>query len=146
MSSFLRHDDLKEMLDSNKDSLKLEAMKRIVAVSRNNVYSGMEPICRCGCMSREGVRHVLNVKQQMSFWIRQLQVCSLYWWLSSYNTPTVLGFMTTLGAGTARVFVPKPHAHLHIHHPCRTEKVKGEGPCRLADLCVSVSSADDRQR
>ncbi|MEQ2228434.1 hypothetical protein ILYODFUR_008762, partial [Ilyodon furcidens] len=27
----LRHDDLKEMLDSNKDSLKLEAMKRIVA-------------------------------------------------------------------------------------------------------------------
>lgn len=27
-----RHDDLKEMLDSNKDSLKLEAMKRIVAV------------------------------------------------------------------------------------------------------------------
>lgn len=32
-----RHDDLKEMLDSNKDSLKLEAMKRIVAVSMNNV-------------------------------------------------------------------------------------------------------------
>lgn len=30
---FFRHDDLKEMLDSNKDSLKLEAMKRIVAVS-----------------------------------------------------------------------------------------------------------------
>jgi hypothetical protein len=29
-----RHDDLKEMLDTNKDSLKLEAMKRIVAVSR----------------------------------------------------------------------------------------------------------------
>ncbi|XP_041964658.1 AP-3 complex subunit beta-2 isoform X4 [Alosa sapidissima] len=28
----LRHDDLKEMLDSNKDSLKLEAMKRIVAM------------------------------------------------------------------------------------------------------------------
>lgn len=27
-----RHDDLKEMLDTNKDSLKLEAMKRIVAV------------------------------------------------------------------------------------------------------------------
>lgn len=34
-----RHDDLKEMLDSNKDSLKLEAMKRIVAVSTNYVYS-----------------------------------------------------------------------------------------------------------
>lgn len=32
-SLFCRHDDLKEMLDSNKDSLKLEAMKRIVAVS-----------------------------------------------------------------------------------------------------------------
>lgn len=30
-----RHDDLKEMLDSNKDSLKLEAMKRIVAVSNS---------------------------------------------------------------------------------------------------------------
>ncbi|XP_051898504.1 AP-3 complex subunit beta-2 isoform X2 [Pristis pectinata] len=28
----VRHDDLKEMLDSNKDSLKLEAMKRIVAM------------------------------------------------------------------------------------------------------------------
>lgn len=27
-----RHDDLKEMLDSNKDSLKLEAMKRIIGV------------------------------------------------------------------------------------------------------------------
>ena len=27
-----RHDDLKAMLDTNKDSLKLEAMKRIVAV------------------------------------------------------------------------------------------------------------------
>lgn len=33
LSLFCRHDDLKEMLDSNKDSLKLEAMKRIVAVS-----------------------------------------------------------------------------------------------------------------
>ncbi|MBZ3880042.1 AP-3 complex subunit beta-2 [Sciurus carolinensis] len=30
----LRHDDLKEMLDTNKDSLKLEAMKRIVAVKK----------------------------------------------------------------------------------------------------------------
>lgn len=30
--AWCRHDDLKEMLDSNKDSLKLEAMKRIVAV------------------------------------------------------------------------------------------------------------------
>lgn len=38
MFTSLRHDDLKEMLDSNKDSLKLEAMKRIVAVSINNVY------------------------------------------------------------------------------------------------------------
>lgn len=32
-----RHDDLKEMLDTNKDSLKLEAMKRIVAVSGKGV-------------------------------------------------------------------------------------------------------------
>ncbi|XP_069758881.1 AP-3 complex subunit beta-2 isoform X3 [Narcine bancroftii] len=31
-STPIRHDDLKEMLDSNKDSLKLEAMKRIVAM------------------------------------------------------------------------------------------------------------------
>lgn len=30
---FCRHDDLKEMLDSNKDGLKLEAMKRIIGVS-----------------------------------------------------------------------------------------------------------------
>jgi hypothetical protein len=28
-----RHEDLKQMLDSNKDSLKLEAMKRIIGVS-----------------------------------------------------------------------------------------------------------------
>uniref|UniRef100_A0A8D3E9I8 AP-3 complex subunit beta n=1 Tax=Scophthalmus maximus TaxID=52904 RepID=A0A8D3E9I8_SCOMX len=42
----LRHDDLKEMLDSNKDSLKLEAMKRIVAVSMNDVCSGMPLIGR----------------------------------------------------------------------------------------------------
>ncbi len=34
-----RHDDLKEMLDSNKDSLKLEAMKRIVAVSKPRTFS-----------------------------------------------------------------------------------------------------------
>ncbi|MEQ2303024.1 hypothetical protein AMECASPLE_012521 [Ameca splendens] len=39
-SDYKRHDDLKEMLDSNKDSLKLEAMKRIVAVSVNEVYFG----------------------------------------------------------------------------------------------------------
>lgn len=30
------------MLDSNKDSLKLEAMKRIVAVSTDNVRAGMQ--------------------------------------------------------------------------------------------------------
>lgn len=30
-----RHEDLKEMLDSNKDGLKLEAMKRIIGV---NIY------------------------------------------------------------------------------------------------------------
>ena len=29
---FFRHNDLKQMLDSNKDSLKLEAMKRIIGV------------------------------------------------------------------------------------------------------------------
>lgn len=28
-----RHEDLKTMLDSNKDNLKLEAMKRIIGVS-----------------------------------------------------------------------------------------------------------------
>lgn len=30
---FSRHEDLKQMLDSNKDGLKLEAMKRIIGVS-----------------------------------------------------------------------------------------------------------------
>uniref|UniRef100_A0A8C2K4K1 AP-3 complex subunit beta n=1 Tax=Cyprinus carpio TaxID=7962 RepID=A0A8C2K4K1_CYPCA len=42
-TDYKRHDDLKEMLDSNKDSLKLEAMKRIVAVK---LYS---PLCECVC-------------------------------------------------------------------------------------------------
>jgi hypothetical protein len=32
-----RHEDLKQMLDSNKDSLKLEAMKRIIGVSKLNI-------------------------------------------------------------------------------------------------------------
>lgn len=33
MSSIHRNEDLKEMLESNKESLKLEAMKRVVGVS-----------------------------------------------------------------------------------------------------------------
>lgn len=44
-----RHDDLKEMLDSNKDSLKLEAMKRIVAVSVA-VTDGDNCWFRAGCL------------------------------------------------------------------------------------------------
>uniref|UniRef100_A0A670JR09 AP-3 complex subunit beta n=1 Tax=Podarcis muralis TaxID=64176 RepID=A0A670JR09_PODMU len=41
---FCRHDDLKEMLDSNKDSLKLEAMKRIVAmIARGKNASDLFP-------------------------------------------------------------------------------------------------------
>uniref|UniRef100_A0A6Q2XD81 AP-3 complex subunit beta n=1 Tax=Esox lucius TaxID=8010 RepID=A0A6Q2XD81_ESOLU len=44
VSSFPRHDDLKEMLDSNKDSLKLEAMKRIVAmIARGKNASDLFP-------------------------------------------------------------------------------------------------------
>ncbi|XP_032247733.1 AP-3 complex subunit beta-2 isoform X1 [Phoca vitulina] len=40
----LRHDDLKEMLDTNKDSLKLEAMKRIVAmIARGKNASDLFP-------------------------------------------------------------------------------------------------------
>ncbi|KAL4622779.1 AP-3 complex subunit beta-2-like isoform X3 [Arapaima gigas] len=40
----LRHDDLKEMLDSNKESLKLEAMKRIVAmIARGKNASDLFP-------------------------------------------------------------------------------------------------------
>ncbi|XP_043933750.1 AP-3 complex subunit beta-2 isoform X2 [Protopterus annectens] len=40
----LRHDDLKEMLDGNKDSLKLEAMKRIVAmIARGKNASDLFP-------------------------------------------------------------------------------------------------------
>uniref|UniRef100_A0A8C7SA45 AP-3 complex subunit beta n=1 Tax=Oncorhynchus mykiss TaxID=8022 RepID=A0A8C7SA45_ONCMY len=43
-SSSPRHDDLKEMLDSNKDSLKLEAMKRIVAmIARGKNASDLFP-------------------------------------------------------------------------------------------------------
>lgn len=30
--NYKKHDDLKQMLDSNKDSLKLEAMKRIIGM------------------------------------------------------------------------------------------------------------------
>uniref|UniRef100_A0A3Q4HYP7 Adaptor related protein complex 3 subunit beta 2 n=1 Tax=Neolamprologus brichardi TaxID=32507 RepID=A0A3Q4HYP7_NEOBR len=44
MFSSRRHDDLKEMLDSNKDSLKLEAMKRIVAmIARGKNASDLFP-------------------------------------------------------------------------------------------------------
>jgi len=32
-----RHEDLKQMLDSSKDNLKLEAMKRIIGVSNTAV-------------------------------------------------------------------------------------------------------------
>uniref|UniRef100_A0A8C9FL75 AP-3 complex subunit beta n=1 Tax=Pavo cristatus TaxID=9049 RepID=A0A8C9FL75_PAVCR len=42
--TWCRHDDLKEMLDSNKDSLKLEAMKRIVAmIARGKNASDLFP-------------------------------------------------------------------------------------------------------
>ena len=34
-ADYKRHDDLKQMLDSSKDSLKLEAMKRIIGVITN---------------------------------------------------------------------------------------------------------------
>uniref|UniRef100_A0A8C0RXM8 AP-3 complex subunit beta n=1 Tax=Canis lupus familiaris TaxID=9615 RepID=A0A8C0RXM8_CANLF len=43
-SDYKRHDDLKEMLDTNKDSLKLEAMKRIVAmIARGKNASDLFP-------------------------------------------------------------------------------------------------------
>uniref|UniRef100_A0A9J8AY85 AP-3 complex subunit beta n=1 Tax=Cyprinus carpio carpio TaxID=630221 RepID=A0A9J8AY85_CYPCA len=43
-TDYKRHDDLKEMLDSNKDSLKLEAMKRIVAmIARGKNASDLFP-------------------------------------------------------------------------------------------------------
>ncbi|XP_078473545.1 AP-3 complex subunit beta-2 [Lampetra fluviatilis] len=43
-ADYKKHDDLKEMLDSNKDSLKLEAMKRIVAmVARGKNASELFP-------------------------------------------------------------------------------------------------------
>lgn len=48
-----RHDDLKEMLDSNKDSLKLEAMKRIVAVSGINVDFGILQISKYMCVMQK---------------------------------------------------------------------------------------------
>lgn len=38
-ADYKRHDDLKQMLDSSKDSLKLEAMKRIIGVMQLVVVS-----------------------------------------------------------------------------------------------------------
>lgn len=40
-----RHDDLKEMLDSNKDSLKLEAMKRIIGVKLTHIWADPSIYC-----------------------------------------------------------------------------------------------------
>jgi hypothetical protein len=45
-----RHEDLKQMLDSNKDSLKLEAMKRIIGVSSE---------CKCFCVI---IMHFFTIK------------------------------------------------------------------------------------
>ncbi len=61
--SHFRHDDLKTMLDSNKDNLKLEAMKRIIGVSRichrNRCFSakGVQPL-KCSCDVT--IRHLYN--------------------------------------------------------------------------------------
>lgn len=38
-ADYKRHDDLKQMLDSSKDSLKLEAMKRIIGVTFHQIIS-----------------------------------------------------------------------------------------------------------
>lgn len=59
-----RHDDLKEMLDSNKDSLKLEAMKRIVAVSEDKVFFGILLISKVQLCA---VREQSAIQQHASF-------------------------------------------------------------------------------
>lgn len=73
-----RHDDLKEMLDSNKDSLKLEAMKRIVAVSVDSVCTGMQPTSGTG------------VKGHGKFWKRQSRVAPHVSFLMSHRELTEL--------------------------------------------------------
>ena len=47
-ADYKRHDDLKQMLDSSKDSLKLEAMKRIIGVN-------MMILCICKQYSNQNV-------------------------------------------------------------------------------------------
>ena len=45
-SDYKRHDDLKQMLDSNKDGLKLEAMKRIISlVARGRAFGESRNVC-----------------------------------------------------------------------------------------------------
>jgi AP-3 complex subunit beta len=44
-TDFKKHDDLKEMLDSNKDSLKLEAMKRIIGVKLTHIWADPSIYC-----------------------------------------------------------------------------------------------------
>uniref|UniRef100_A0A3P8SLG0 AP-3 complex subunit beta n=1 Tax=Amphiprion percula TaxID=161767 RepID=A0A3P8SLG0_AMPPE len=59
-----RHDDLKEMLDSNKDSLKLEAMKRIVAmIARGKNASDLFPavVKNVACKNIEQVKKLVYV-------------------------------------------------------------------------------------
>uniref|UniRef100_A0A3Q3G2H8 AP-3 complex subunit beta n=1 Tax=Labrus bergylta TaxID=56723 RepID=A0A3Q3G2H8_9LABR len=61
----LRHDDLKEMLDSNKDSLKLEAMKRIVAmIARGKNASDLFPavVKNVACKNIEKLVYVYLVR------------------------------------------------------------------------------------
>jgi len=51
---FGRHEDLKQMLDSNKDNLKLEAMKRIIGVSNAAYFFYASVFCfYCCCVWRK---------------------------------------------------------------------------------------------
>lgn len=73
---FFRHDDLKEMLDSNKDSLKLEAMKRIVAVSIT-VWSSKSESAPLQQKVKAYVFHFLFSSQQYCLLYFLLQVQSV---------------------------------------------------------------------
>lgn len=78
LNFYYRHDDLKNMLDSTKDSLKLDAMKRIVGVSLH-LYQGLTGLIAefehwiSMCKSRS----TTNVITISTFWCSSFQVIEL---------------------------------------------------------------------
>lgn len=82
LNFYYRHDDLKNMLDSTKDSLKLDAMKRIVGVSFH-LYQGLTGLIAefehwiSMCKSRS----TTNVITISTFWCSSFQVIELRFFL-----------------------------------------------------------------